>query len=108
MGLKIRRFTMTAMISKVNPPQQSKNGGTYQKIEMITQPDNIWCYTYVDSSNFNFERWEKVIEAPQGIWVTCLEWYDEIKKQVDADSKVVFHNRKYEKRNPIAQLTLGF
>ena len=34
---------MTALISKINPPRESKKGGVYQKIEMITQPDRTWC-----------------------------------------------------------------
>ena len=29
-------------------------------------------------------------------------------KMIDADSKVIFNNKKYERRNPIAQLTLEF
>ena len=97
---------MTAMISRVNQPQKSKNGGYYQKIEMITKPDNVWCYTYVSQENYNFDRWEKVIESPHGIWVENLQWQNEHKKIVDADSRVIFHNRKHEKRNPIDQMEL--
>ena len=99
---------MIAQVSRVLPPQQSKSGGTYQKIEFITQPDNVWCYTYLDPSNFNFNRWEKVIEAPHGIWVTCLKWKNEIKRMIDADSPIAFHRAKYEKQNPISQLELEF
>ena len=99
---------MTALISKINPPRESKKGGVYQKIEMITQPDRIWCFTYVSPENFNWQRWEKVIDAPHGIYVSNLRWKDESKKMIDADSKVIFNNKKYERRNPIAQLTLEF
>ena len=99
---------MTALVSKVNPPQQSKNGGYYQKIEMITKPDNIWTYTYVSPEYHNWQRWEKIVDAPHGIYVSNLKWKDESKKMIDADSNVIFKNVKYEKRNPIAQLTLGF
>ena len=99
---------MTALISKVNPPQQSKSGGLYQKIEMITQPERKWCFTYVSPEYQNWERWEKVIDAPHGIYVSNLKWKNEAEKMIDADSKVIFNNKKYERRNPIAQLTLEF
>ena len=88
---------MTAMISRVNQPQKSKNGGYYQKIEMITQPDRTWCFTYVSPENFNWQRWEKVINAPHGIYVSNLKWKNESKKMIDADSKVTFNNKKYER-----------
>ena len=97
---------MTALISKVNPPRESKNGGVYQKIEMITKPDNIWTYTYVSPENYNWERWQKIVDAPHGIYVSNLQWKDESKRMIDADSKVIFNNIKYEKRNPIDQLEL--
>ena len=99
---------MTALVSKVNPPQQSNNGGVYQKIEMITQPEKTWCFTYVSPENFNWQRWEKVVDAPHGIFVSNLRWKDEAKRMIDADSKVIFNNKKYERRNPIDQLTLEF
>ena len=99
---------MIALISKVNPPRQSNNGGVYQKIEMITQPDRKWCFTYVSPENFNWQRWEKVIDAPHGIYVSNIRWKDETNRVIDADSKVIFKNVKYEKRNPIEQLTLGY
>ena len=98
---------MTALVSKVNPPTQSKSGGVYQKIEFIIQPDKTWCYTYVSQEHYNWERWEKVIAAPHSIWVTNISWKDEDKKIIDADSKVIFHNKKYERRNPIDQLELA-
>ena len=97
---------MKALVSCVNPPQESKSGGYYQKIEMILKPENTWCYTYVSSSNHNFERWEKIIDAPHGIWVENLTWLDEDKKQINADSRVIYHNGKYERRNPIDQMEL--
>ena len=99
---------MTALVSKVNPPRQSNSGGVYQKIEMITKPDNIWTYTYVSPEYHNWIRWEKVVDAPHGIYVTNLQWKDEAKKMIDADSPVIFNNRKYEERYPIDQLTFGF
>ena len=99
---------MTALVSKVNPPQQSNSGGVYQKIEFITKPDNTWCYTYASPEYHNWQRWEKVINAPHGIYVSNLKWKNESKKMIDADSKVIFNNKKYERRNPIAQLTLEF
>ena len=99
---------MTALVSKVNPPTQSNSGGYYQKIEFYTEPEHIWCYTYVSPEYQNWERWEKVIDAPHGIYVSNLKWKDESKKIIDADSKVIFNNKKYERRNPIAQLTLEF
>ena len=108
MGLKIRRFTMIALVSKVNPPQKGKDGGVYQKIEMITKPGNVWCFTYASPENFNWERWEKVIDAPHGIYVSNIRWKDETNRVIDADSPVIFNNKKYEKRTPIDQLTLGF
>ena len=52
------------------------------------------------------QRWEKVIQAPNNVYVSGLKWKNEVKKQIDADSKVIFKNPKYEKRTPIAQLTL--
>ena len=97
---------MTAQVSKVNPPRKGKNGGIYQKIELLIQPENYWTYTYVSTGHYNGERWQKIIDAPQGVWVEQLEWKDEAKRLIDADSKVIFHNRKYEKQNPIDQMTL--
>ena len=35
-----------------------------------------------------------------------VEWKDECKKMIDADSRVIFHNGKYERRNPIDQIEL--
>ena len=99
---------MTALVSKINPPRESIIGGVYQKIEFIIQPDKTWCYTYVSPEYQNWERWEKVIDAPHGIYVSNLKWKDESKKMIDADSKVIFNNKKYERRNPIDQLTLEF
>ena len=99
---------MTALVSRISPPLKSKSGGIYQKIEMITQPDRTWCFTYVSPENFNWQRWEKVINAPHGIYVSNLKWKNEFEKMIDADSKVIFNNKKYERRNPIAQLTLEF
>ena len=95
------------MISKVHPSKVSNDGEhTYRKIEMILKPEETWCYTYISESNYNWDRWEKVIDAPHGIWVEQLDWHDECKKIIDADSKIIFHNRKYDRRNPIDQLEL--
>ena len=97
---------MIALVSRVNPPQQSKKGGFYQKIEMILKPENTWCYTYISSTNHNFGRWEKIVNSPHSIWVENVQWKDECKRMIDADSRVIYHNRKHEKRNPIDQLEL--
>ena len=99
---------MTALVSKVNPPTQSNSGGVYQKIEFITKPDNTWCYTYASPEYHNWQRWEKIINAPHGIYVSNIKWKDEAKRMIDADSPVIFNNKKYEKRTPLAQLTLEF
>ena len=97
---------MTALVSRISPPLKSKSGGVYQKIEMITQPDKIWGYTYVCPEHFNFERWENVIAAPHGVWVTNISWKDEAKKIFDADSKIMFHNAK--RNRAVSQLELKF
>ena len=99
---------MTALVSKVNSPIQSKSGGYYQKIEFYLEPEHFWCFTYVSEQYHNWERWEKVIDAPHGIYVSNLKWKNESEKMIDADSKVIFNNKKYERRNPIDQLTLEF
>ena len=99
---------MTALVSKVNPPTQSNNGGYYQKIEFYLEPEHRWCFTYVSEQYHNWERWKNIIDAPHGIYVSNLKWKNETDKLIDADSKVIFNNKKYERRNPIDQLTLGF
>ena len=97
---------MIALVSKVNPPQQSNNGGYYQKIEFYTQQDHKLCYTYVSPEYHNWERWEKIINAPHGIYVSNINWKDETKRMIDADSPVIFNNKKYEKLND-RKLQLG-
>ena len=97
---------MIAQVSRVHPPQQSKSGGTYQKIEFITQPEKQWTYTYVCEDHFNFERWKPFLEH-QGVWVSDLEWTEKNGKMIiDADSPVKYYK---EHRNiEVSQLSLKF
>ena len=99
---------MTAQVSSVSPLLKGKKNGYYYKISFYTVPEHVYSHTYINRENNNFERWEKIIDAPHGIYVSNLRWKDEANRVIDADSKVIFKNVKYEKRNPIDQLTLGF
>ena len=97
---------MIAQVSSVSRLLKSKKNGHYYKISFYTVPDHVHSHTYISEENYNFERWEKVIQAPHGVYVSNLKWKNETGKLIDADSKVIFNNKKYERRNPIDQLTL--
>ena len=98
---------MNALVSKIHPPKVSNNGGTFYKIEFITQPDKEWTFTYVSPSMNNFDRWEDIINAPHGIWVSQLQYKDWNGKQIiDADSPVIFYNKK--RNRAASQLSFAF
>tara|TARA_Y100001970_G_C14151741_1_gene813095 strand:- start:418 stop:711 length:294 start_codon:yes stop_codon:yes gene_type:complete len=97
---------MTAQVSKISPPLKSKSGGVYQKIEFITKPFNTYGYTYISPENYNFENWKPIIESPNGVWVQNINWKDEARNLIDADSKVIFH--KHKRNQAVTQLDLKF
>ena len=99
--------TMTAQLSKVHPPKVNAIGVTYIKLELITQPDKVWGYTYICPEHYNFGNWEDKLDH-QGVWVKNVSWKNEEKKIFDADSKVVFYKDKYNKYIAVRQLELMF
>ena len=97
--------TMTALLSKVHPPKVNAKGDTYIKVELITQPDKVWGYTFVCPEHYNFGNWEDKLDH-RGAWVKNISWLDENKKIFDADSKVAFYKDKYNKKKVVSQLEL--
>ena len=87
---------MTAQISKVHPPKVNPKGDTYIKVELITKPDNVWGYTYVCPQNYNFDRWEDMLDH-QGVWIKNISWKDEASGLFDADSNVIYYKNKRNK-----------
>ena len=75
---------MTALLSKVHPPKVNAKGDTYIKVELITQPDKVWGYTFICPDNYNFGNWEDKLDH-QGVWVTNIIWKNEKDRMIDAD-----------------------
>jgi len=97
---------MTALLSKVHPPKVNAKGDTYIKVELITQPDKVWGYTFVCPEHYNFGNWEEKLNH-QGVWVKNISWYNQKKKIFDADSKVAFYKDKYNINKVVSQLELN-
>ena len=97
---------MTAQLSKVHPPKVNAKGDKYIKVEMITQPDKVWGYTYVCPDNYNFGYWEDMLNH-QGVWIKNVSWKDEVNGLFDADSKVAFYKDKYNINKVVRQLQLN-
>lgn len=66
--------------------RESKYGGHIIQVNLMDF-EGVSYKTYLDPKNFNYKRWERVLNGPGGCIVSDLNIKNQNKKIINADSK---------------------
>lgn len=77
---------MVGQVHKIHPIKKSRNGNLFIRVEFMLD-DGVWAKTDLVPGFANYSKWKPVLKSGVGTVIKNLNYKNEAKSEIDADSK---------------------